>query len=47
MNRSQEEFYWNRLFERINELESELHALHKQTNFIVKDSDDSTQVDER
>jgi hypothetical protein len=39
MNRSQEEFYWNRLFERITDLESELQTLRKQTGFIVKDKD--------
>jgi hypothetical protein len=47
MNRSQEEFYWNRLFERINELETEIQALHKQTNFIVKDTQDPPQLEER
>lgn len=39
MNRSQEEFYWNRLFDRLNELESELQTLRRQTGFIVKDKD--------
>jgi hypothetical protein len=40
MNRSQEEYYWNRLFERINELETEIQSLRKQTGFIVKQTDD-------
>lgn len=37
MSRSQEEFYWNRLFERMNAQEQELAELKKQLEFLVKD----------
>lgn len=36
MNRGQEEFYWNRLFERLNLIETELAELKKRTGYLVK-----------
>lgn len=41
MTRMQDEFYWNRLFERLNRMESDLHDQRKQVGFIVKNCDDS------
>lgn len=38
MNRSQEEFYWNRLFDRLNELETEVQTIRKQTGHLLKDA---------
>jgi voltage-gated potassium channel len=40
MSRSQEEFYWVRLFERIDRLEQELDDLKKGTSYLVKDAED-------
>ena len=40
VNRSQDEFYWSRLFERIDRLEDELKDLKKQNNFLVKSSNE-------
>lgn len=37
MNRGQEEFYWNRLFERINLIETELAEIKRRTAYLVKD----------
>jgi len=37
MSRSQEEFYWIRLFERIDRLEEELTVLRSRTSFLVRD----------
>lgn len=37
MNRWQEEFYWNRAFDRFGELEEELQALSKKVDYLVKD----------
>ena len=37
MSRSQEEFYWTRLFERLDRLEGEVAALKKETKFVVKE----------
>lgn len=36
VNRSQDEFYWNRLFERIDRLESKIDEMKKQSDFLVK-----------
>lgn len=36
VSRSQDEFYWNRLFERIDRLEDEIHELRKHTGYLVK-----------
>lgn len=36
VNRAQDEFYWNRLFERVDRLEDEITALKKQSNYLVK-----------
>jgi hypothetical protein len=37
MNRSQEEFYWTRMFERFSKLEKKVDNLSKQLNYLVKD----------
>jgi voltage-gated potassium channel len=37
MSRSQEEFYWIRLFERLDRYEEELIELRKRTEYLVKD----------
>ncbi len=36
MNRSQEEYYWKKLFKRLDHVESELKTLKKHTDFVVK-----------
>ncbi len=36
MSRSQEEYYWNRLFERLNTTEEELDAIKKHLTFLVE-----------
>jgi hypothetical protein len=36
MNRVQEEYYWKKLFKRIDEIETDLKTLKKHTNFVVK-----------
>ncbi len=42
VNRTQEEFYWNRMFERLNRLETEMVELKKKSDFMVKN--DSEEV---
>lgn len=37
MSRSQEEFYWIRLFERLDRIESEIDELKKQSKYILKE----------
>jgi voltage-gated potassium channel len=37
MSRSQEEFYWNRLFERLDRMEKEIDELKKQSMYFLKD----------
>lgn len=37
MNRSQEEFYWSRLFQRIDDLEEKIKYLEKSQNVLVQD----------
>jgi voltage-gated potassium channel len=39
MNRQQEEFYWNRLFERLDRIEEELVELQRKSEFLVKNQD--------
>lgn len=36
INRSQDEFFWNRLFERVDRLEQELVEIKKQSTYLVK-----------
>ena len=36
INRAQDEFYWNRLFKRLDRLEDELADIKKQSTFLVK-----------
>ena len=38
INRYQDEFYWNRLFERMDRLEDNIAEIHKKSDFIVKDN---------
>lgn len=38
MSRNQEEFYWNRLFERLNRMEESITKLEKESSFLVKDN---------
>lgn len=38
MNRTQEEYYWKKLFKRLDKIESELEMTKKHTNFIVKEN---------
>lgn len=44
VNRTQEEFYWNRLFERLNRLEKEIEGVQKKSDFIVKTEEESQHV---
>lgn len=39
INRSQEEFYWKRLFRQLDGLEAELKQLKKKANFMVKEDE--------
>jgi hypothetical protein len=41
MNRSQEEYYWKKLFKKIDDVDSELKTLEKQTAFMVKKENDT------
>lgn len=44
ISRSQDEFYWNRLFSRLDRLEAQANELQKKTGFIVKNREtDSNQ----
>lgn len=36
MGRSQEEFYWNRLFTRLDKLETRIDEIERRTGFLVK-----------
>ncbi len=38
MNRGQEEYYWKKLFKRIDEIEKDIKTLKKHTNFVVKEN---------
>lgn len=37
MSRRQEEFYWDRLFERLDEIDTKLDNVSRRTTFLVKD----------
>lgn len=39
MSRSQDEFYWNRLFTRLDRIESQVDELQKRTGFMVRSED--------
>ncbi len=41
LNRVQEDYFWKKLFVRLDNLDSEIQALKKQTNFMVKKEDDT------
>jgi len=47
MNKIQEEFYWNRLFERLNRMESEIQKLRKMTSFIVRDGQNNNDEEKK
>lgn len=36
MSRNQEEFYWERLFERISQLDQKIENIEKKTKYIIK-----------
>mgnify|MGYP000476858535 CR=1 FL=1 len=38
VSRSQEEFYWNRLFDRLNKMDEDLDKMQRKTAFMVRDS---------
>jgi voltage-gated potassium channel len=38
MSRRQEEFYWNRLFERIDHLSARIEEIEKRTGFLIQDT---------
>ncbi|MBU0576456.1 potassium channel family protein [Patescibacteria group bacterium] len=38
MNRSQEEYFWKKLFKRLDELEKEVQKMHKKTDYMVKEN---------
>jgi len=35
LNKRQEEYYWFRLFDRLNQLETQIQNLEKETKFLV------------
>ncbi len=37
MSRRQEEFYWDRLFERIDQIDEKLNEVERRTSFLIKD----------
>jgi voltage-gated potassium channel len=39
MSRAQDEFYWNRLFTRLDRIESQVEELQKRTGFMVRSED--------
>jgi len=41
MNRAHEEYFWKKLFGRLDQLEAEIKTLKKRTNFIVKKESDT------
>jgi hypothetical protein len=41
MNRSQEEYYWKKLFDRLDGVDSELKTLKKHTDFMLKKESDT------
>jgi len=41
MNQSQEEYYWKKLFKKLDDVDSELKTLEKQTAFMVKKENDT------
>ncbi len=38
VSRSQDEFYWNRLFDRLNKMDEDLDKMQRKTAFMVRDS---------
>lgn len=44
MSRTQEEYYWNRLFERLNQTEQELETMKKHMTFLVEKDHPPTQA---
>ncbi len=43
-SRVQDEFYWNRLFERLDRIEGEIEELRKRTGYIVKSNEKSMPI---
>lgn len=46
MNRNQEEYYWKKLFNRLDEIESDLQTLKKHTDFVVKKDNQPDTLDQ-
>lgn len=44
MNRNQEEYYWKKIFNRIDKIESDLETLKKHTDYVVKEQEDQPTV---
>ncbi len=45
VSRSQDEFYWNRLFERLNKMDEDLDKMQRKTAFMVRDLQQTDGVD--
>lgn len=45
VNRVQDEFYWSRLFERIDRIEIEVRELKKMNNYLIKNEDENKEED--
>jgi hypothetical protein len=40
LNRARDEYYWQRLFERVDRLSTDIEELRKQTNYMVTERED-------
>jgi voltage-gated potassium channel len=47
MSRAQDEFYWNRLFGRLDRIESQMEELQKRTGYIVKGDDSNSDAEKK
>jgi hypothetical protein len=47
MSRSQDEFYWGRLFERIDRLEVQIEELKKRTGYMVKTDQEKDELQDQ
>ncbi len=47
MSRNQEEYYWNRLFDRINAIDDRLTTIEKHSKFLVESQDDGKLADKK
>jgi voltage-gated potassium channel len=46
LNRARDEYYWQRMFERVDRLSGEVSDLHKQMSYLIKDKGDKKETDE-